>query len=246
VLPWSARNAKVHGAFVLVDTNGPYNFLVGTEPSAFQVDKDDRWNPYWATHGKARYAVAVERAPGQVQRVAIKRAWRRIAQAPGHFMRKSLWEASHLFTLDNFVLRHLRNGWYGGASPPGLSAMLTLVCAGFSALLLAAGGVALVALPASPFRGFSALVVLHATLLFGLTYSLSRYAVPLRPLLAIAAAWLLLNPQAARSRIRGARAWLCAGILLWLAASWWRDLPLLADMLVSGGAQHRFLMGAAR
>ena len=35
-----------------------------------------------------------------------------------------------------------------------------------------------------PLRSLVALALLHATLVFALTYSLSRYAVPLRPLLA--------------------------------------------------------------
>ncbi|MFQ5490048.1 MAG: ArnT family glycosyltransferase, partial [Phycisphaerae bacterium] len=44
VLPWTLRNARVTGAFVLVDTNGPFNLLVGSQRAAAFVDKDDFWS----------------------------------------------------------------------------------------------------------------------------------------------------------------------------------------------------------
>ena len=108
VLPWSLRNARETGAFFLIDTNGPYNVLVSTEPGAYQVDKDDRWSPAWAAIGNMHYTVAAERDPAAAQSLALRRARRQIAAAPGRYASKSLWEAGHLFTLDNFVLRHLR------------------------------------------------------------------------------------------------------------------------------------------
>lgn len=243
VLPWSWRNAQVWGAFFLVDTNGPYNVLVGTEPGAYQVDKDDRWSPAWASMGDVHYTFAVERAPGPVQQLALRRARRRIAAHPGRFVEKSLWEAGHLFTLDNFVLRHLRNGWYGAPTPRVLAVLLTLWSAGWTALLYGGGVVGLAAQPLSPLRSFTLLALGHAVVLFGLSYSLSRYAVPLRPLLVLGLAWLSTHRGAALARLRVDRrcAAFCALALLWLALAWLRDVPLLADMLATGGRDFRFL-----
>ena len=44
ILPWSARNQRVTGTFILIDSNGPFNFLVGSQPEARFVDKDDVWS----------------------------------------------------------------------------------------------------------------------------------------------------------------------------------------------------------
>lgn len=246
VLPWSVRNFQVSGDWFLVDTNGPYNLLVSTEPGAHRVDKDDRWSPRWAAIGNLHYMVASDRAPGTVQRLALERAAQRIRANPARFLEKSLWEAGHLFTLDNFVLRHLRNDWYGVASPPGLTALLTLVCVLWTMVLYAGGGFGLLAQPASPFRGFALLAIAHALVLFGITYSLSRYAVPLRPVFAVAVAWALTHPVQVRERVRGNR-WVAAMAVLFIAgllAVWVRDLPLLADLWMTGGKGFLFVRGA--
>ena len=42
-------------------------------------------------------------------------------------------------------------------------------------------------------------------MLYGLTYSLSRYAVPLRPLLAVAVAWAATHRVDVLARLRAAR-----------------------------------------
>lgn len=246
VLPWSFRNFRTWGDFFLVDTNGPYNLLVSTEPGAHRVDKDDRWSPMWAAIGNRHYMVAAGRDPGLAQRIALARSEQRIWARPGRFLSKSVWEASHLFTLDNFVLRHLRNDWYGVASPQGLTAALTVLCVAWTALLYAGGGVGLATQPASPFRGFALLAIGHALVLYGLTYSLSRYAVPLRPLLAVAVAWAATHRGDVLARLRGDRrvAVVVAVLAAWLLVAWSRDLTLLADLLATGGKGFPFVRDA--
>ncbi len=89
------------------------------------------------------------------------------------------------------------------------------------------------------------LVVVHAVLLFGLTFSLSRYSVPLRPFFAVAIAWLVTHPSEAMKRLSGNRfrAAAAALVALFLFISWSRDLPLLKDMVVDGGSHYRFTRG---
>lgn len=246
VLPWSLRNYRVSGDVFLIDTNGPYNLLVSTEPGAYRVDKDDRWSPRWAAIGNMHYMVASKRAPGVAQRVALARAGERIRANPGRFLAKSVWEANHLFTLDNFVTRHLRNDWYGVPSPRALVAVLTVAGVVWTVLLYAGGGVGLVTQSASPFRGFALLAIGHALVLYGITYSLSRYAVPLRPLFAVAVGWAVMHRAHVRERLRGDRrvAVVVFLLALWLLAAWIRDLPLLADMLTTGGKGFLFVREA--
>ena len=243
VLPWSGRNLLVTGDFFLVDTNGAYNLLVGSDPRAQFVDKDDAWSDAWGSLDGEVYVQAAARAPGETQRRALALAGARIAADLPRFVSKSLWEAAHLLTLDDFIARHLRNGWYGSGAPAWLTPAYAVGAALFTALLLLAGGLGLTALPPSPFRRLAALALIHALLVFGLVYSLSRYAVPLRPLFAIAAAWLATHAVTVRAGLgaRPVRRAAAALLLLALLLSWSRDLPLLTDMVRSGGSSHRFL-----
>lgn len=246
VLPWSAHNVRTAGAFVLVDTNGPYNLLLGTDPAAAFVDKDDNWDRRWAAIDGMPYRLALARDLERTQSRAIELAADNITADPARYLAKSAWEAGHLWTLDSFTLRHLRNGWYGEGVPAWVLPAATVICAGFTLLLVAAGFIGLVAQPPSVLRGFTACAVLHAVLLFGLLFSLSRHAVPLRPLLALSAAWVLADPAAAWQRLSNGRAALLkrgVPLLLILAALawvWWRDIPLLGDMLFNGGSEYLF------
>lgn len=246
VLPWTLRNFRQTGAFILVDTNGPFNLLVGNQPETAFVDKDDHWSRrrFGLVDG-IPYRTLAKRNPRRAQHLATQAAWAHIKASPGRFVKKTIWEAGHLYTLDSFMLRHLRNGWYERTVPPWAIQAITLVSAGFTALLVLAGFAALAAQPASPFRGLAILLLLHSTLLFGVVYSLSRYGVPLRWVLAVAAGAALAHPGKLLSTLRhtGLRSRRILVLLLMSAVigwAWARDLPLLKDMLTTGGSAYVF------
>lgn len=246
ILPWTWRNVRATGAFILIDSNGPFNLLVGAQPEAAFVDKDDRWSERFGRVDGQAYQELVAREAGRAQALAMQEARDHIARAPGRFVRKSLWEAGHLWTLDSFLLRHLRNGWYG-AVPGWAVAAITVGSVVFFLVLVLGALVGWAAGRPSPLRALSLLLVAHSTLLFGATYALSRYSVPLRPLLAVWSAVALVGLAG------GGRAWLrgrlapparlaIAAMFLALGLAWLRDLPLLADMLRNQGRGHRFVM----
>lgn len=245
VLPWTARNARVAHAWILVDSNGPFNLLVGSQPEAAFVDKDDTWSMAYGRVAGRPYRLAVAQDAAWAQKTAVRQTIDNIRRRPARFVKKCVWEAGHLWTLDSFLLRHLRNGWYGPHVSRVVVGGLTLVSAAFFAALVLAGFAGLAAQPAAPVRGLVILVCLHATLLFSLTYSLSRYALPLHPLLAVAAAGLLSSPREALAALRRRKHALrrvvtLALCVLALAGVWAQDVPLLADMLATGGAHHQF------
>lgn len=248
IAPWTVRNALVARAFIPIDSNGPFNLLVGSQPAAAFVAKDNYWSQrrFGLVDGRP-YELAVRQAAAAAQRTAVRTALANIASDPAGFARKSAWEAGHLWTLDSFLLRHLRNGWYG----PGVSATvvrsLTLYSVAFTAAMTLLACVGLAAAPGGSVRTWTLASIAHACLAFGLTYALSRYAVPLRPLLAAFAAAPLLSPRAALAVLRGAgwrspRTWglVAAGVLLLVV--WAADAPLVYDMLGSGGERYRFRM----
>jgi 4-amino-4-deoxy-L-arabinose transferase-like glycosyltransferase len=248
VAPWTIRNVRKTGALIVVDTNGPFNFLVGTQPEAAFVVKDDVWSPRFGTVSGQPYEVAVNKDAGDTQRRALQQALDNVQRRPGLYLRKCIWEAGHLWTLDSFLLRHLRNHWYGSGQPRWLAPVATAASGGFFVLLVLAALLGLTTQQRSPFRGLALLLVLHAIVVFGATYALSRYGVPLRPVLAIAAAGVLTAPMTALRRLgtlgwRSPGAVLFALLLLGLIAVWCHDLPLVRDMLTTGGVNHAFSTG---
>ena len=243
ILPWTARNARATGAFVLIDTNGPFNFLVGTQPEAAFVDKDDVWSGRFGLVEGEPYERAANRDPAHTQAIAMATARQNIEADPGRFVRKSLWEAGHLWSLDSFLLRHLRNGWYGNV-PRWAIAIATVASTGFFIILVVAGFAGLAASPPGSYRGLALLLLASFTALFGLTYSLSRYALPMHALLTVPAAAAILAPSPTLAALtRGAarhRRVAFWAALLALALVWLGNLPKLADMVAHGGAHYQF------
>lgn len=245
VLPWTFRNYRVSGSFILVDTNGAFNFLVGTQREAAFIDKDDVWSEQFGRVAGQRYEDYVLQEPGRAQELAVRAARSNIADAPGRFVRKSFWEAGHLWTLDSFLLRHLRNGWYGGAARRSLLPAMTVAASLYFMMLVLGGILGLATTRPSPLRGLTLLLVVHSTLLFGLTYALSRYSVPLHPLLALFTAAVLSDGARLRTNLttqphRAGRMAVALLALLLVGSAWVRDLPMMADMITNRGAQHRF------
>jgi 4-amino-4-deoxy-L-arabinose transferase-like glycosyltransferase len=248
VSPWTIRNARATGAFILVDTNGAFNLLLGTRPVAAFVAKDDVWSPQFGRLGGQRFKRAVRRDAGEAQRLALRTALDNIRAHPGLFFRKSLWEAGHLWTLDSFLLRHLRNGWYGRDVPGWPVPALTVISVTLFIVLVLTALLGLAGQPPSPFRGIAILLVLHATLLHGLTIALSRHCLPLHAVLAIPAAGFLVGPRAALTRLlaggwRSHRIYIVVLLLVGLGVAWLGDWELISDMLTTGGANHQFRIG---
>ncbi len=245
ILPWTIRNQWVAGTFILIDSNGPFNVLVGSQPEARFVDKDDLWSARYGRVAGEPYTDLVLTDAARAQAGAMAAAKANIAADPAGFLAKCLWEAGHLWTLDSFLLRHLRNGWYGKDLPGWVTPLVTVVSATFYAALVLAGLAGICLGLGAPLARLSLLIVAQAVFLFGATYALSRYSLPLHPLLAYGAAVMLAGGTPLRARWQAtavpARAVLLL-LLLLVASGWARDLPLLGDMLLHQGAGHRFHM----
>jgi 4-amino-4-deoxy-L-arabinose transferase-like glycosyltransferase len=248
ILPWTARNQRVTGTFILIDSNGPFNILVGSQPESRFVDKDDLWSErYGVVEGRA-YTDLVREDAARAQAGAMRQAKANIAADPTGFLAKCLWEAGHFWTLDSFLLRHLRNDWYGKGVPGWVTPLVTLLAAGFFAILALTGLAGLLTALEFPVLRLGLLLLLQSLFLFGATYALSRYSVPLRPFLAVGAAVLLAGPVTPAERWRalgGAHRLLTVLALVLLSLNWLRDLPLMADLLRNEGAGHRFRMEQA-
>jgi hypothetical protein len=246
ILPWTARNYRETGAFIFIDTNSAYSSLIGTEPAAMFLDKDDTWSRSWAWIGGEEFKVVLLEAPGSVQRLAFVTGIRNVREDPVRYLAACFFEGTHLWTLDNYALRHLRNGWYGGEIPRGFGRTLLVASVGIGVLVLGAGLLGLLCVPSSPLRAILVIVVGYSALVHTVLFSLSRYQVPMRPFLAVGAAWLLAATPACRRALWSdagptPRGWVALLFLALLLVAWGRDLPMLVDMWNTGGANHRFV-----
>lgn len=248
VAPWTIRNFRQTGDFVLVTTNSAFNLLVGSQPEAAFVVKDDTWRQEYGAVDGTMFQDLERVDPGGTQQEAIELALENIQEDPKLFVRKSIWEAGRLWTLDSFLLRHLRNGWYGGPTPRWVLVSLTLLTLVYMLVLYIGGVLGLATERPSRLRGVVLLLIGFSVALFGLAYSLSRYALPLHPLLAVFAAEFLCRPAL---RLRGVwgspagwRRLACAAIALaGLLFVWFNEAELFRDMLTTGGARHVFRLG---
>ena len=205
VAPWTIRNALVEHAFVLVDSNGPFNFHVGNNPDFMtkyvRGEGHRSWDNRWGLVDGRHYNSWLEHSVDVAQRRAIDRAFLNIAQHPGLAARKVLWAAGDLWQLDNFLIRHLRWRAFDQELPKPVAVGLATVSVSFTVVITLTGLIGLAIGRPAPLRSMVLLLFLHFTLVSMATYTLSRYGVPFRPLLAFYAAYVLLHPRQSLSQL---------------------------------------------
>jgi len=222
IVPWSVRNTQLHGGFVWIDTNGPYNLWRGNGPDSF-AQRDDPAIPRYGwpfesvplapvgNRPAARLVHEVKQALGEdrpsdlaIVDYARNSAWEEIRSQPARFVARIPARLFDMWNPSSFLVRHLQIGAYA-STPPALGMLLVLAAAG-AYLLLVPFSVAgawlarrrpetwLVLLMLGFFSGISAL-----------SFGVTRFRLPLVPLLAILAAPAALG-LARRIRPRRAEA----------------------------------------
>lgn len=232
VVPWSVRNTRLHGGFVWIETNNGYNLWRGNGPDSFENRDDPHRSTYqWPFEAvprapvgnrtasrlvaEARQALGVER-PTDLEIVGYARAaaWEEIRSHPARFVARIPVRLYDMWNPTSFLVRHLEIGAYGGI-PPGLARLLALLAVGTYLGLVA------LALPGfwlARARSETWLVALLVGFLTGVTalsFGITRFRLPLVPLLAILAAPTALTLRArARPQLPAAAAALLALSLL--------------------------------
>lgn len=178
VFPWTVRNARVHGALVLISTNTATPLYLANndrEPSG------PAWRFYdgWGSR-------EVER-----ERFARHEAIRFIlAHQPGWGLERLRVGVPALLSLDNFPLQHLRHGWYGPAAPAirrGVAIVSVFCYLG----LLVASAFGLAATRWTPGRFLLLLFILYGAAVVMPAQVVHRYRLPLEAVaIPFAAAWL--------------------------------------------------------
>ncbi len=206
VAPWTLRNYEVHGGFVLMDSSGPFNLWRGNQPNAYQrrLNNSD-WNarlaaPFdaysYAPVAEVGGSVAVDLAREmfetdtptdlQVMKAAQTSAVRYALDDLGWTVRRAFYKYVDLWNPTSFVMRHLEREGYGAISPLAAAA-LSWAC------VLSYVLVWCLALPSLWRRANTALgvmalaLVYYYSLIHMATFGLTRFRLPVMPILMVLA-----------------------------------------------------------
>lgn len=213
VAPWTLRNLEVHGGFVLIDSSGPFNLWRGNQPNAYQrrlqgTDWNMRLLPPFDAHTYAPVAdvggssvveiaremfATPEPTDLQVMEAAQRSAVSYALDDLGWTAHRALYKVVDLWNPTSFVMRHLERDGYGELSPT-LSLTLSWACVLSYLLVWSLAAPALWRLRRTSLGGMALLLIYYYTAIHAVTFGLTRFRMPVMPILmvlagATAAAW---------------------------------------------------------
>jgi 4-amino-4-deoxy-L-arabinose transferase-like glycosyltransferase len=219
IAPWTARNWEVHGGFVLMDSSGPFNFWRGNQPRAYVRRRfGSDWNVHFAEPFHAWSQSPVSEVGGrefldqvrehveqptdlQVMEVGTKVAVDYIREQPAWFLERAWYKLVDLWNPTSFVMRHLEKRGYGPISR-GTELALSWACV-LSYLVAAGFGAIGLWKVCNDERGKLVLLLIgYYTAIHVVTFALTRFRLPILPLLMVLAGFAIVL---AWDRWRGAR-----------------------------------------
>ena len=204
IAPWTIRNHRVHGGFVLIDTNGPFNLWRGNTPESY-ADRPDSYRCYdwpfdnipiqpvgkqWVRKLVAESAttLGVENTTDlQIIQCARTLAWECIREDPAAFLRRAKYKFIDMWNPTSFLLRHFQFGLYGTVSPP-----VQLACSGTAVLgyllVMGFGLWGWVCRRREAWAWLILILVFYFTAIHLVAFGLTRFRLPLMPFIIILAA----------------------------------------------------------
>ena len=217
ILPWTTRNAVAYQRFALIETTTGKNLVRGN--NAMGPSNWD-WGDFRRTPA-LRDADCHDDNPVDLDRCLTRHARRAIASHPGQFFDDLDTKVADLLNPTSFLVRHVRSGVYG-EWPPGAADLLVLVVALFNMGVMALAVIGWRHGPASSARAVGATVTTYVVVVHLMTFGMSRFRLPLAPLLAVGAGLALASPLAWRDMARARRDLVPTLVLLaLLLACWW-------------------------
>jgi 4-amino-4-deoxy-L-arabinose transferase-like glycosyltransferase len=225
VAPWAARNASVHGGFVLIDSSGPYNLWRGNQPNAYARRRaGSDWNVRFPAPFSAYSVAPVAEVGGsklvevvqdelgvdaptdlQMMEGSQRAALRFITEDWVWTLERAWYKTVDVWNPTSFVMRHLFKDGYGEI-PPLVESALSWAC------VLAYLAVLLFALPAmwmhrhDAFTSLVLLLVYYYTAIHAVTFGLTRFRLPIMPFLMVLAGvgWVAWRDRKRSGGVRAA------------------------------------------
>jgi len=209
VLPWTLRNYRVHDGFVLIDTNAAFNLWRGNTPRTFQTRGEPSTRHFeWpfesiplrpvgdvaAAHlvkDAMRATGASQMSDLEIARYARHSSLHFIADEPVAFLSRARLKLVDVWNPTSFLMRHFEVGGYGPVSP-GARHLISAAAVISYLLVMALATVGLFLARGQPEAWLVLLMVALASGISAAAFGLTRFRLPLIPLLAIFAAHALV------------------------------------------------------
>ena len=190
ILPWTLRNWVVLDRFPVLEVTAGRNLYIGTNlppPSNWDLGFDERRRVHG---GRPRCA---EPNVVDADRCERRNAWQFIRENPGLMLRRVPLKLADLLNPSSFLIRHARLGKYPHPFSRAEARLLTLLTAGAWMVTAALGLAGLVLIPRIRGRGLVIAILGYHLAVHAVTFGLTRFRLPMVPLLMIAAGPLLAH-----------------------------------------------------
>jgi len=219
-IPWAARNTRLHGQPTWIETSLGYNLYVGYHPEST---------------GTFQFGISLDLLPmlDDAERNArgIEAFWGFVRNDPGRVPHLMARKAGYLWGLDSRSLIYFYGNGFLGQWPAWLLVLVLLLACGPLALLAPAAAVGLICGKMERNKGLVALLVGYVTGAHVLIMAMPRFHVPLFPMIAILAAYAIVERP-----WRQARPWqrgLALVLIALLLANWGLELARNWDTLLA-------------
>jgi 4-amino-4-deoxy-L-arabinose transferase-like glycosyltransferase len=193
VAPWAARNTRVEQTFVVIDTMGGRNFMMGNYRhtpltrawDAIALEGEQSW-----VHEVVANSRPQERdTQGKLDKLALRRGVKFVAENPGVTLERDVVKFFNFWGLERELVAGAGRGYFGQLSKAALLLLSAVIFGSYAAAVLAGVFGAVLAPP--PDRRVHALFLLLIAFLCGmhtLVFAHSRYHLPVMPLVLAYAA----------------------------------------------------------
>jgi 4-amino-4-deoxy-L-arabinose transferase-like glycosyltransferase len=186
IAPWSWRCSQLEQTFIVIDTIGGRNLMMGNYE---HTPMDRAWDAISVEGEKAWYAVLRRENPdfgtltqGQRDKLALRYGMRYMLEHPGQTVQRCIVKFFNFWQLERTLVAALERGWFGGLSRSAVLAWTVVLCGTYAgAMLLALAG--LILWPPEDRRPMIVLVSLigFVCLVHTVVFAHSRYHLPLAP-----------------------------------------------------------------
>jgi 4-amino-4-deoxy-L-arabinose transferase-like glycosyltransferase len=227
VAPWSVRNTRLEKTFIVIDSYGGRNLMLGNYEytpllrswDAVSIEGEHSWHQVLA-RSEPSFARATQ---GQRDKLAMRRAIRYAAGHPGLTLERVFVRFLNFWGLERELLAAAGHGYFGTVSRP-LFLLLTLVIFGGYTLAMITGVVGAILTPPDDRRvhGLILLIIGFICGLHTLSQGHSRYHAPIMPLVLLySAAAMDRAPALWASRRRRAFPLACTAVAALVAVWIW-------------------------
>ena len=237
VLPWSARNTMRYGSFLFVSSNGGAVLAKGANP--IRPENHDLGLTGWSEELRAYtnahapdYEGVIPMRPRYMSddlveqnNVRTRDGLRFMLSHPALTIDHARIRLQYLVNPTSFLIRHIREGYYGEL-PAWFAEPLILLTLLASMVVMALFIIGLIANTWDRDKALIVLMVMGSLSACALVAAVSRYRVPIVPLMVPYAAIALVSGPRLREAVRGPVFWLVgAPVLAFLAFVWTQYLP---------------------